>query len=101
MPAAAKQQLIRQCELSALLFGVLSAPLRLQIISSLCESEKNVSELLSEINTTQPNMSNHLKTLYQAGLLGKRRKGVQMYYYLANPHLREDIFQISKGCGNS
>ncbi len=67
-------------ELAAELFGVLSAPMRLRIIRSVCESEKNVTELLAEIDTTQPNMSQHLNTLYKAGILGKRRSGVQIYY---------------------
>ena len=71
-------------DLAAELFRVMSAPLRLKIISSLCDNEKNVSELLSEINTTQPNMSQHLNTLYQAGVLGKRRDGVQIYYRIVN-----------------
>ena len=67
-------------ELAAEVFRVMSAPMRLKIISSLCQAEKNVSELLSEIATTQPNMSQHLNTLYQAGVLGKRREGVQIFY---------------------
>lgn len=67
-------------ELAAEVFRVMSAPMRLKIISCLCEGEKNVSYLLSKINTTQPNMSQHLTTLYQAGVLGKRREGVQIYY---------------------
>lgn len=67
-------------ELAAEVFRVMSAPMRLKIISSLCRAEKNVSELLSEIVTTQPNMSQHLNTLYQAGVLGKRREGVQIFY---------------------
>ena len=29
-------------------------------------------------------MSQHLNTLYQAGVLGKRREGVSIYYYIAN-----------------
>jgi ArsR family transcriptional regulator len=58
--------------------------MRLRIISSLCQGEKNVSELLEEIDTTQPNMSQHLSTLYQAGVLGKRRDGVQIYYRIVN-----------------
>lgn len=72
-----QQQVI---EMAAELFCVLSAPMRLRIIMSLCQAEKNVSELLSEINTTQPNMSQHLNTLYQSQILGKRREGVQIYY---------------------
>lgn len=71
-------------ELAAELFRVLSAPMRLKIIGSLCQQEKNVSELLSEISTTQPNMSQHLNTLYQSGVLGKRRDGVQIYYRIVD-----------------
>ena len=67
-------------ELAAEVFRVMSAPMRLKIISYLCDGEKNVSYLLSKIDTTQPNMSQHLTTLYQAGVLGKRRDGVQIYY---------------------
>lgn len=64
------------------LFSLLSTPVRLKIISALCHGEKNVSELLSEIETTQPNMSQHLSTLYRAGVLGKRRDSTQIYYRL-------------------
>ena len=64
------------------LFAVLSTPIRLKIISAVCHGEKNVSELLTEINTTQPNMSQHLSTLYRSGVLAKRREGTQMYYRL-------------------
>jgi DNA-binding transcriptional ArsR family regulator len=67
-------------EMAAEVFRVMSAPMRLKIISCLCDGEKNVSYLLSKIDTTQPNMSQHLNTLYQAGVLGKRRDGVQIHY---------------------
>ena len=64
------------------LFAVLSTPIRLKIISAVCHGEKNVSELLAEIDTTQPNMSQHLSMLYRSGVLAKRREGTQMYYRL-------------------
>ncbi len=64
------------------LFAVLSTPIRLKIISAVCHGEKNVSELLAEIATTQPNMSQHLNMLYRSGVLSKRRSGTQMYYRL-------------------
>jgi len=64
------------------LFGLLSTPVRLKIIGALCNGEKNVSQLLAEIETTQPNMSQHLATLYRAGVLGKRRDSTQIYYRL-------------------
>lgn len=64
------------------LFGVLSTPIRLKIISAVCNGEKNVSELLQEIDTTQPNMSQHLGMLYRSGVLARRREGTQIYYRL-------------------
>ena len=64
------------------LFSLLSTPIRLKIISALCHGEKNVTQLLEEIDTTQPNMSQHLSTLYRAGVLGKRRDSTQIYYRL-------------------
>lgn len=69
------------------LFRVMSAPLRLKIINSLCGGEQNVSYLLTQVETTQPNMSQHLSTLYQAGILGKRRDGVQIYYRIIDQRI--------------
>jgi ArsR family transcriptional regulator len=72
----------RVFESAAELFGVLATPIRLKIISAVCHGERNVSELLEQIQTTQPNMSQHLSTLYRAGILGRRREGTQIYYRL-------------------
>ena len=71
-------------ETAAEIFRVMSSPMRLKIISSLCNGEKNVTQLLEEIDTTQPNMSQHLNTLFQAGVIGKRREGVQIFYRIIN-----------------
>ena len=81
-PAAAAQQSDAVFETVAELFALLSTPVRLKIIGALCNGEKNVSQLLAEIDTTQPNMSQHLATLYRAGVLGKRRDSTQIYYRL-------------------
>jgi ArsR family transcriptional regulator len=69
-------------ESAAELFAVLSTPVRLKIISAVCDQEKNVTELLAMVDTTQPNMSQHLATLYRCGVLAKRREGNQIYYRL-------------------
>jgi DNA-binding transcriptional ArsR family regulator len=71
-------------ELAAETFRVMSAPMRLKIINCLCTEEKNVGQLLEEIDTTQPNMSQHLNTLFKAKILGRRREGVQIYYRIIN-----------------
>jgi ArsR family transcriptional regulator len=70
----------RVFELAAELFGVLSTPMRLRILSALCDREKSVSELLAEIDTTQPNLSQHLNLLYRSGVLAKRKEGTQVIY---------------------
>lgn len=67
---------------AAELFSILATPVRLKIISAVCQEEKNVSQLLELIDTTQPNMSQHLGTLYRSGILSKRRDGTQIYYRL-------------------
>jgi len=71
---------VRVFELAAELFGVLATPMRLRILSALCDQEKSVSQLLSEIDTTQPNLSQHLNVLYRTGVLAKRKEGTQVIY---------------------
>ena len=67
-------------EMAAETFRVMSAPMRLKIINCLCDGEKNVGQLLEEIDTTQPNLSQHLNLLYRAGVLAKRKDGTQVIY---------------------
>ena len=79
----------RVFESAAELFAVLATPVRLKIISAVCQQEKNVSELLALIDTTQPNMSQHLATLYRSGVLAKRREGTQIYYRLQSERVAQ------------
>jgi ArsR family transcriptional regulator len=91
-------------ESAAELFGLLATPVRLKIISAVCNGEKNVSELLEQIDTTQPNMSQHLATLYRSGVLSKRREGTQIYYRLQSERVatlcRAVCTQVAMELGN-
>ncbi len=69
---------------AAELFKLMATPIRLKIISALCGHEKNVTQLLHEIDTTQPNMSQHLAALYRAGVVAKRRDATQIYYRIGS-----------------
>ncbi len=82
--ASQAENLDAMFELAAETFRVMSAPMRLKIINCLSDEEKNVGQLLEEIDTTQPNMSQHLNTLFKAHILGRRREGVQIYYRIIN-----------------
>ena len=83
-PAAAGDESDQVFGPAAELFRLLSTPIRPKIISALCEQEKTVSQLLHEIATTQPNMSQHLATLYRAGGLARRRDATPIYYRIGN-----------------
>ena len=78
--AGAKSEQGRVFELAAELFSVLATPMRLRVLSALCEREKSVNELLAEIDTTQPNLSQHLAVLFRTGVLAKRKEGTQVIY---------------------
>jgi DNA-binding transcriptional ArsR family regulator len=79
-------------ERAAELFGVLATPVRLRIIGALCGGEKNVSQLLEDIEVSQPNMSRHLNVLYRTGVVAKRRSGVQVFYRIAD----ESVVRVCK-----
>ena len=66
------------------LFAVMLTPIRLRIISSLCQGEKNVGQLLENIGVAQPIMSQHLNILFRSGVLGKRRQGAQVFYRITD-----------------
>jgi len=81
---APKHASLMAFEKAAELFGVLSTPIRLRIISALCQGEKNVGQLIEGLNVSQPNMSQHLNLMYRAGLVAKRRQGAQVFYSIAD-----------------
>ena len=78
----------RVYEVAADLFGLLATPTRLRIVCVLTEGEKNVSELLDRVAVAQPNMSQHLGTLYRAGIVARRRTGAQIFYRIANTQVQ-------------
>jgi DNA-binding transcriptional ArsR family regulator len=78
----------RVFEVAADLFGLLAAPTRLRIVCALVEGERNVSELLQCVAVSQPNMSQHLGTLYRGGVLARRRTGAQIFYRVDNEQVR-------------
>ena len=67
-------------ESAAEYFGLLSEPSRLKIMHCLCDGERSVSQMLERIDTTQPNLSQHLNVLYRSGVLAKRKEGTQVFY---------------------
>ena len=71
-------------------FKILSEPIRLRILHKLQEGETSVNELTEAIETSQPNVSKHLKMLQSAGILKREQKGNTVYYSIAD----ESIFTL-------
>ena len=70
--------------IAAELFGVLSSPVRLKVLNMLCDGERSVNELLAQIDTTQPNLSQHLNLMYRSGILSRTKVGTQVIYKISS-----------------
>lgn len=66
-------------------FGVLSDPLRIRLLHSLHDGEKNVSRLVALSGGSQTNVSRHLQTLADAGMIARRKAGAQVFYAIDDP----------------
>ncbi|GAB4071879.1 metalloregulator ArsR/SmtB family transcription factor [Barrientosiimonas marina] len=71
-----------------------SHKVRIQILDSIQEGEKTVSEIMSDVQGSQSNISQHLACLRGCGLIAGRQEGKFMYYRLRNDQIREllDMF---------
>jgi ArsR family transcriptional regulator len=67
-------------------FKALSDDTRLRILKMLEVRPLSVSEIQYAIKGSQPNVSHHLKTLVDAGLVENRRDGLWIVYRIANPN---------------
>ena len=67
-------------------FRVLGDPTRLAIVRALlADGEQNVTQLVKVTEHTPANVSKHLKHLFRAGMVGRRKEGLQVFYRLTDP----------------
>ena len=72
-------------ELVAARFRIIGEPIRIQILQALHPGERNVSELVEDVGSTQPNISKHLRILQTARFVARRQDGKNVYYSIADP----------------
>lgn len=72
-------------DLIAARFRLLGEPLRLKILAALLVGERNVGDLVALTGAGQANISKHLASLSQGGLLSRRKVGTSIYYAIADP----------------
>ena len=78
-------------------FRTLGEPIRIRILQLLQDGEQNVTALVAAIGSTQPNISKHLRILQEAGLVGRRQDGSNVYYSIADP----TVFDLCDAVCNS
>ena len=72
-------------ELIAERFRILGEPIRIRILQELENGERNVTELVAAVGSSQPNVSKHLRILQESGVVGRRQAGNNVYYAIADP----------------
>ena len=84
-------------EMIAARFKILGEPMRLRLIIALEGGEKNVTHLVEATGGTQANVSRHLQSLTEAGILDRRKEGLKVYYFIAD----DSIFDMCESvCGS-
>lgn len=91
-----KEQLEELFEEVANYFSLLCEPTRLKILYAVCNGERSVGEVVTEVESTQANVSRQINMLYRAKILARRKDGTQVYYRIAD----EKTLQMCKTvCG--
>ena len=70
----------RQAEM----YQALANPIRLELLSLICDGEKRVNELAELTELSQSNVSRHLSIMRGKGLVATRHEGAIIYYRIAN-----------------
>ena len=69
-------------------FKAFSDSTRVKILLALFEEELNVSQIVEKIGSTQTAVSHQLRSLKQSHLVKCRRNGKNMFYSLADEHVK-------------
>jgi DNA-binding transcriptional ArsR family regulator len=77
-------------ELVAQRFRLIGEPMRIRLLDRLRSAEQSVGELAEALGASQQNISKHLGSLHQAGIVGRRKEGNHVVYWIAD----ESVFAL-------
>ncbi|MGK9250278.1 ArsR/SmtB family transcription factor [Paenibacillus humicus] len=83
-----------RCEVKAKFLRGFSDKTRLQILESIRNEEKTVSQIVDELEGNQSNISQHLSCLKSCGIIVSRQEGKFIYYSLRNQQIRNLLDMI-------
>ena len=76
-------------ELVAARFRMLSEPMRLRLLNELRGGERTVTQLVEASGAGQANVSKHLGLLADAGMVSRRKEGLNVNYFITDESLFE------------
>jgi len=77
-------------------FKALADPTRLKILECVKDGEKCICEIIPYTGKSQPNVSQHLKVLKNAGLVDERREGTRILLKASNKKIFDVIDSVKK-----
>ncbi len=72
----------------------MSHPIRMKILYKLLEGDQTTGELLELVNTTNPNLSQHLNVLRDNGLITSKKEGTFIYNSIADKRIAKILVNI-------
>ena len=76
-------------KLQAKVCKTMANPVRMEIIYTLDDGEKTVTEMVEKIGLTKSNISQHLSVLKNSEIVRSRREGQNIYYSMTNEKIIE------------
>ncbi len=86
---------------TAELLKALAHPVRLKIIGYLASGKKCVKHIWEALDLPQPNVSQHLSILRNRGILGYKREGSIVCYYIRDKRVLELYKNLTQDDENS
>jgi DNA-binding transcriptional ArsR family regulator len=85
IPAQGLKTMRKHAGAAAAVMAALSHEARLRVLCDLVGGERTAGELVERSGLSQSALSQHLSKLKAQGLVVTRRKGVSIFYRIANP----------------
>ena len=85
-----------QIDLAVEVFRMLADPTRVRILWVVLDVERSVNEIAETLGKPQSAISQHLAKLRLARLVLPRKQGVQVFYRVANDHVRQLVADATR-----
>ena len=74
-------------------FKALSDPTRLQILALLFDGERTVGDMADHLDVSQSAVSHQLRILRNMDIVRYHKEGREVYYFLADDHVRDILLR--------